>query len=97
MASSTFVRSVVDTCLRIRKEDKVCVFAWGHMINLAEAFVLECQRIGAKTHLEVETDSLYYQIMLDLPLEYLRKPNPFSLSLLDVSTANIIISGPEDF
>jgi leucyl aminopeptidase (aminopeptidase T) len=63
---------------------------------LAEAFALECQRIGAKTHLEVETDKLYYQAVLKLPIKYLRETNPFSLGLLDVATANIFISGPED-
>jgi leucyl aminopeptidase (aminopeptidase T) len=96
MALQNFVKSVVSTCLGIQKEDRVCVFTWSHMIDLAEAFVLECQRVGAKTHLEVETDKLYYQTVLDLPIEYLRRANPFSLSLLDVATANIFISGPED-
>lgn len=96
MALPTFVKSVVNTCLQIHDEDRVAIFTWGHMIDLAEAFALECQKIGAKTHLEVETDKLYYQTVLDLPIEYLRRTNPFSLSLLDVATANIFISGPED-
>jgi leucyl aminopeptidase (aminopeptidase T) len=46
--------------------------------------------------LEVTTDELYYETMLNLPEEYLKKTNPFSLALLDVATANILISGPED-
>ena len=96
MALPAFVKSVVSTCLRIREDDRVCIFTWGHTVDLAEAFAFECQRIGAKTHLEVETDKLYYQAVLNLPLKYLREANPFSLSLLDVATANIFISGPED-
>ncbi len=96
MAMSAFVRSVVGTCLRIRDEDRVAIFTWRHTLNLAESFVLECRRIGAETHLEVETDKLYYETVLNLPVKYLRIPNPFSLSLLDVATANIFISGPED-
>lgn len=96
MAMPGFVKSVVDTCLRIREEDRVAIFTWRHTLDLAEAFALECRRIGAKTHLEVETDNLYYQTVLNLPVGYLREPNPFSLNLLDVATANIFISGPED-
>jgi leucyl aminopeptidase (aminopeptidase T) len=96
MKSPGFVKSIVHSCLRIREEDRVCIFAWGHSLELAEAFALECQNIGAKTHLEVETDKLYYQAVLKLPIKYLKEANPFSLSLLDVSTANIFIQGPED-
>lgn len=96
MATPSFVASVVKTCLGIGEKDRVCIFTWRHMLDLAEDFALECQRTGAKTHLEVETDELYYQAVLRNPLEYLKKPNPFSLALLDVTTANIFIAGPED-
>lgn len=96
MALPAFVESVVSTCLRIRENDRVCIFTWGHTVDLAEAFAFECQKIGAKTHIEVETDRLYYQAVLDLPLKYLQEADPFSMSLLDVATANIFISGPED-
>ena len=96
MALSDFARNVVNTCLRIRGEDRVSIFTWRHTLDLAESLALECRRIGAETHLEVETDRLYYETVLNLPVKYLRLPNVFSLSLLDVATANIFISGPED-
>jgi leucyl aminopeptidase (aminopeptidase T) len=66
------------------------------MLDLAEAFALECKRVGAKAIIEVGTDDLFYQTALDLPLEYLRESDPFSLALLDVTTANIFIQGPEN-
>lgn len=96
MTAPRFVESVVRTCLRVRREDRVSIFAWRHMLDLAEAFALECKRVGAKTHLEVGTDELFYQTALNLPLEYLRETDPFSLALVDVTTANIFIQGPED-
>jgi len=96
MSSPKFVKSVVRTCLRIGKGDKVIVFAWRHMIDLAEAFALECERTGAMALIELGTDELYYQKALNLPLEFLRESSPFSLALLEVATANIFISGPED-
>ncbi len=96
MSQLGFVRSVVRTCLRIGKNDRVSIFVWRHMLDLAEAFALECRRAGAKTLIEVGTDELYYHTVLDLPLEYLRETDPFGLALLDVTTANIFIHGPED-
>jgi leucyl aminopeptidase (aminopeptidase T) len=96
MSSPAFVRSVVRTCLRVGRDDRVSIFAWRHMLDLAEALAWECRRTGAKTHLEVGTDELYYRNALDLPLEYLRETDPFSPALLDVATACIFIQGPED-
>lgn len=49
MSQLGFVRSVVRTCLRIGKNDRVSIFVWRHMLDLAEAFALECRRAGAKT------------------------------------------------
>ena len=72
------------------------IFVWRHMTDLAEAFALECEKAGATTLIELGTDELYYQRALNLPLEYLRESSPFSLALLEVATASIFISGPED-
>jgi leucyl aminopeptidase (aminopeptidase T) len=96
MKIAKFVKKVVGTCLQIDNKDKVCIFSWKHTLDLAEAFALECQRVGAEVLLEVTTDELYYDVMLNEPEEYLRKTNPFSLALLDVATANIFVSGPEN-
>ncbi|MCJ7423185.1 aminopeptidase [Candidatus Bathyarchaeota archaeon] len=96
MSTPRFVKSVVKTCLRIGKGDKVTIFAWRHMIDLAEAFALECEEAGAMALIEIETDELYYHKALNSPIEYLKESNPFSLALLEIATANIFISGPED-
>ena len=96
MSAPRFVKNVVNTCLRIGKGDRVTIFSWRHMIDLAEAFALECEKAGAMTLIELGTDKLYYQRALDLPLEHLRESSPFSLALLEVATANIFIAGPED-
>lgn len=96
MSTPSFVRNVVRTCLRIGPDDSVNIFTWQHTLDMAQAFALECQKAGADIHVEIETDELYYQAILDLPIEYLREANPFSLALLDVATANIFLAGPED-
>jgi len=96
MVAPRFVENVVRNCLRVRRGDRVFIFAWRHVLDLAEAFALECERVGAKTIIAVGTDDLFYQTAFDLPLEYLRESDPFGLALLDVTTANIFIQGPEN-
>ena len=94
--SMEFVKSVVKTCLRVRKGDKVTIDTWQHMLDLAEAFTIECRRAGALTHTEIFTDEIYYDTLLNRPLEYLKTTNPFGLATLDVATANIFITGPQN-
>lgn len=96
MSTLTFVKKVVKTCLRIGKDDKVTMFTWRHTLDLAEAFAIECRRAGAQTHTEFLTDEIFYDTLLNLPLEYLKTTDPFGLALLDIATANIFISGPEN-
>ena len=96
MSSPTFVKSVVRTCLRIRKGDRVAIFAWRHMLDLAEAFELECRKVGAFTYTAIDTDEVFYDTLLNLPLDYVETPNPLGLALMDVVTAEIVLSGPEN-
>ena len=96
MVAPTFVKRVVRTCLRIRKDDKVTIFAWRHMLDLAEAFAMECKRIGAHALVEFSSDDMWYDAATNLPLDYLETPDPFGLALAEVATAIIFISGPEN-
>lgn len=72
------------------------IFAWRHVIDLAQAFALECEKAGAVALIELATDEIYYQRALKLPIEYLKEGNQFSLALLEVANANIFLGGPED-
>ncbi|HXX88423.1 MAG TPA: aminopeptidase [Candidatus Acidoferrum sp.] len=96
MPTPTFVKNVVKTCLHIGKEDRVMISGWRHMLDLAEAFTIECRRAGAKTITEFVSDEIFYDNVLNAPLDYLGSVNPFDLSLADTATANIFIPGPED-
>lgn len=96
MSAPSFVKSVVRTCLGIGKKDRVVVFTWRHTLDLAEAFVIECRRAGAQVHAAFVTDEIFYDRVLNLPLEYLKIANPFDLALMDMVTVEIMITGPED-
>jgi leucyl aminopeptidase (aminopeptidase T) len=96
MQTPSFVRSVVKTCLRIGKDDRVMITGWSHMLDLAEAFTVECRRAGAKTLTEFSSDDIFYDTVLNASLDSLKSANPFDLALADTATANIFIPGPED-
>jgi leucyl aminopeptidase (aminopeptidase T) len=96
MVTLSFVKEVVRTCLRIGKKDRVIIFTWRHTIDLAEALAKECIRAGAKVHTEFSTDEIFYDTLMNSDIEYLKTPNPFVYSMVDIATAHIFISGPED-
>ena len=96
MSTPTFVKTVVNTCLRIRKDDRVVITGWSHRLDLAEAFTIECRRAGAKTLTEFSSDEIFYDTVLNAPIDRLKSANPFDLAMANVATANIFIPGPED-
>jgi leucyl aminopeptidase (aminopeptidase T) len=96
MIVPSFVERVVKSCLRIVKDDRVTIFTWRHMLDLAEAFALECERAGAHVHTEFTTDEMWYDAMFNRPIDFLETPDPFDLALTGIATASIFISGPEN-
>jgi len=96
MIVPSFVERVVKSCLRIGNGDKVTIFAWRHMLDLAEAFAIECERAGAHVHTEFTTDDMWYDAALNCPIECLEIPDPFDLALAGIATASIFIAGPEN-
>ena len=92
----SFVSRVVKTCLGIDKHDRVTIFTWRHMLDLAEAFAVACERAGAHVHTEFTTDDRWYDAVINRPIDLLETPDPFDLALAGVATASIFIAGPED-
>ena len=96
MTAPSFVKKTVKDCLRIKKDDRVLIFTWRHTLDLAEALAIECMKTGADTHVELQSDEIFFETLTSLSIDDLKRTDPFGLALLDVSTANIFISGPED-
>ena len=80
--SPEFAESVVKKCLRVKKTDKVAINTWQHTLGLAEALAIECRREGAFTQTKLYTDEVFYDTLLNRPLENLRTTDPFDLHLL---------------
>jgi len=96
MIVPSFVERVVKSCVGISDGDRVTIFAWRHMLDLAEAFAIECERAGAHVHTEFMTDDMFYDAALNCPIDSLEIPDPFDLALAGIATASIFIAGPED-
>jgi aminopeptidase len=91
-----FVERVVKTCLRVDENDRVCIFAWRHMLDLAEALAIQCRRAEADVHTEFITDDMWYDSVINNSIDYLESPDRFELAIAGVATVAIFISGPED-
>jgi len=66
------------------------------MLDLAEALAVECERAGAHVHTEFTTDDLWYDSVLNHPIDYVETPDQFDLALAGIATVSISISGPEN-
>lgn len=95
MIVPSFVERVVKSCLRIGKDDKVTIFTWKHTLDLAEAFAAACERAGAQVHTEFTTDDLWYDTLINRPIDFLETPDQFDLALAGIATAGVFIAGPE--
>jgi leucyl aminopeptidase (aminopeptidase T) len=96
MTAPPFVERVIKNCLRINKDDRVCIFTWRHTIDLAEALAIECEKLGAQVGIDLTTDDLWYDHVFNSQIDALETPNSFELALDGVATATIFIAGPEN-
>jgi aminopeptidase len=96
MGVPSFVERVVKTCLKVGKDDRVHIFAWSHMLDLAEALAMQCRRAGADVLTEFTTDDMWYDSIINSPIDYLETADPFELAMAGVATVAISISGPEN-
>jgi len=86
--------AVVSDCLRIRSDDVVTVNTWAHTIELSDAILEECYRIGADAMAIVDSDRSYYSQLETLSEENLKVTSKHCLGTAEYTTVNIFIGGP---
>jgi len=86
--------AVVNDCLRIRPDDVVTVNTWPHTIELSDAILEECYRIGADAVAILDTDRSYYSQLEILPEENLKVTSKHCLGMAEYATVSIFIGGP---
>jgi len=92
--SARVAHAIVNDCLRIRPEDVVTVNTWPHTVELSDAILEECYRIGADAVAILETDRSFYSQLETLSEENLRTASKHCLGLAEYTTVNIFIGGP---
>ena len=92
--SARVARAIVSDCLRVRPDDVVAVNTWPHTIELSDAILEECYKIGADAMAILDTDRTYYSQFEMLTEENLRVTSKHCLGLAEYTTVNIFIGGP---
>jgi len=92
--SARVAHAIVNDCLRIRPDDVVTVNTWLHTIELSDAILEECYRVGADAIAILDTDRAYYSQMEILPEDNLKVTSKHCLGMAEYTTVNIFIGGP---
>ena len=92
--SARVAHAIVSDCLRIKPDDVVTVNTWAHTIELSDAILEECYRIGADAIAILDTDRSYYSQLETLSEENLKVTSKHCLGTAEYSTVNIFIGGP---
>lgn len=92
--SARVAQAIVTDCLRIRPEDVVTVNTWPHTVELSDAILGECYKIGADAMTILDTDRSYYSQLEMLSEDNLRTTSKHCLGMAEYSTVNIFIAGP---
>ncbi len=74
----------------------VLIETWQHTLELASDIALECYRTGAKPMITLMTDRLWWNILEQIPDQYIRKTPRHVLNGADSITVWIGLGGPQD-
>ncbi len=96
MLGDTIARRVVQGSLKIHEDDMVLIETWQHTLGLASEIALECYRTGAKPLVTLLTDDLWWNALVTIPENYIRKTPKHMLNAMDSTTAWIGLGGPQD-
>ncbi|MFW9909710.1 MAG: aminopeptidase [Candidatus Thorarchaeota archaeon] len=96
MEIPSFIKRIVKESLGIKEKENVIIQTYKHTLDMAEQFALACRSSKARTHILVDTDDLLYNLTIDTPIEYLKKPDPLESHLYDIPITSINLGGPED-
>jgi len=87
---------VVQSSLRIGRDEHVLINTWQHTLPLAEALALECLRADALPLIQLTTDHLYRAVISEISEYTLRKAPQHVLAAYNTLSAIIHIHGPEN-
>ncbi|MFQ5908686.1 MAG: aminopeptidase [Thermoplasmata archaeon] len=92
----TIAERIVRDSLKLTWDDRVRVHAMEHVVPLAKEIVKEARRAGADTIFTLDSDDIWYDAMLNLPIEWLQEPSTLRQALHGTMTALVYAGGIDD-
>ena len=89
-------KRVVKDALRLREGDSLGVHTYEHSLPLAKEIVKAARRAGADTILTTDSDDVWYEALLKLPVDWLKERSSLLQAVLRATTALVSLDGPED-
>lgn len=86
---ATVAQRIVRDSLRLTENDALRVQTSEYVLPLAKELIKEARRAGADTMLTVDADDVWYDAMLNLPLDWLRGPSNLVRALHGTLTAMV--------
>lgn len=96
LPDDTVAKRIVHGSLKVHEDDMVLIETWQHTLDVASDIALECYRTGAKPMITLMTDRLWWNILEQIPDQYIRKTPRHVLSAADTTTVWILLGGPQD-
>ena len=93
---SNIAENIVKHSLRVREDDVVIINSARHMLDLAEETAKQARLVGAETAITFWSEPLWYWSIESLPITWLKSPNKVDLTLLDVTTVQVSMTGTVD-
>jgi len=89
-------REVFDTCLRVKKGDRVWVQSWDHTLELAEAFASECASRGCPCRFSTRREDEWLRSILRGPKEQLATVPSEDRAALAETEVYVFTMGPRN-
>jgi leucyl aminopeptidase (aminopeptidase T) len=94
--SRAIARNVLRRCLRVRRGECVVIQSWSATRSLADAFVLECRRIGAQPLHVYEDEETYWASTVTSRPSDLARLGSHTRAALEQADALVSFFGPSD-
>ncbi len=93
--SPALVKQILDTCLNVKKNEKVWIQTWDHTVDFASEIAFECQARGAYPIVTITSEESWMRALVESPIQVLENLPSSQSALLQQTDAFIFMLGPK--
>ena len=93
---AALVKQILDTCLNVKKNEKVWIKSWDHTIHFASEIASACQTRGAEPIVTLTSEKFWMRSLQENPIQMLESLPPNELALLKRTDVFIFMLGPKN-